>query len=179
MSIAARREALGLPYQPDHAVSVARSLERGVRPRTLSALMAWFLAEWQRELPDRIHEHSVWRGYASANETPAPGTLGGSLSGSPAWTDPFRRFIENSPHELDGDGFYSRPMRAALASIAGRDPNSDSAYKARYLWTLGASGGNWRGVAERALIPYPLQGDVTEGLLGLMWSRWRPKPEEA
>jgi len=171
------RAALESPHRPEYEASERRAMSRGIRPKSLGGLMSWFLAEWQRELPDRMHVHSVWRGYASANETPPPGHLGGSLSGAPAWTDPFRRLLENRPGELDRDGYFIRPMRAAIAHIAGRDARSDGAYCALYLWSLGCAGGDWRGVAAGARVPWAVQGVVTEHVLGMAWAHWRPTPD--
>ena len=164
------------PHRAEHEASRERSASRGVRPKGMAALLRWFLSEWTAEVPDAIHGGELWRGVPGRNESPPKDLLGGSLLGTLAYADPFRRFIENRPGEVDADGFYVRPMRAAVADLAGRDENADSWYWARYLWMLGCNAGDWLAVGERAMVPYPLARLVAEELLQKVWTRWRPGP---
>jgi hypothetical protein len=177
MSIATRLR--DTPYRADLTRSMERNARKGLRPKGVGAYVNWLLTEWANELPDRMHEHAVWRGYASTNETPPKDHLGGSLSGSPAWTDPFRRYMENSPRELDRDGYFVRPLHAALGELAGRGPAyADKPFMARFCLALACAGGDWRGVCDRIHIPVQVQEVWTESALARLWGHWRESPDE-
>lgn len=64
--------------------------------------------------------------------------------GTRAHTDQFRRYTENLASETDDDGYYLRPIHAALSRMSNRWPLS-----ARALWAVAIAGYDWRGVGAR------------------------------
>ena len=177
MKPSARLE-LESPHRREHDASRERLMSHGLRPRGIGQYINWLLTEWAREMPDRIHAGGVWRSRPGNGETIASGLQGGSALGAPAWADPFRRYIENRPGETDQDGFYVRPIHAALSEMAGRNPHSNEWYWARFLVALASSGGDWQGVAYRSGIPPQLAQITIESLLYRLWSRWREGPDK-
>ena len=121
-----RRAALATPYRRDHEASVQARMERAPMPKDLPGLLRWFADEWSPEIPDQLHTSAIWRDRVNAREA-AEGIkpLGGSLIGSLAYDDDFRRRLENGPSEVDhqdetddGRVYFRRPLAAALARIA-------------------------------------------------------------
>src|SRR3990167_1350639 len=135
-------------YLAEHEASVAKKARI---PRSLPELLTWFLAGWRAEVPVELHAFGPWRAQAArvgsnghAVEEIPSAQLGGSLLGSPRYAEDFRALLENSPRqtaygkpaEYDGSEveFYVRPMRAALARLAGFGHASrPSALMARFL----------------------------------------------
>lgn len=174
------RLALETPYADQHRASVAARVQP--RPKGLSALLMWFLAEFNQEMPTKIHSRGVFFGRPERSETKTlwareskPKELvGGSLIGTPSDDGSFRAFIENRPTETDEDGNYARPMRAALSRMAGRRPTSSEWFHAHYLWAIGGAAGDWQGVALRVGIPPQVAEIYTESLLNRLWNCWTP-----
>ena len=133
----AARKALELPYATDHERSLAARMDKGVMPKGLPGLLRWYSQGWDAEVPTALHKSEVWRDHGIDAQ-------GGSKLGSPAHTDPFRRYLENGSSEVDEDGYYLRPMHAALWRLGRRKP-----LMARHLFAVAQSGYDWRGVAER------------------------------
>ena len=105
--------AVRSPYQPEHVGSVAR--RSALRPpRGLYELLRWHEAAVLAEVPSVLHKREVWHDHDAKGE-------GGSALGAHAWADEFRRYLEGSPFGLDADGFYERPVMAALAKMEGRE----------------------------------------------------------
>ncbi len=124
--------ALDSPYLVEYETSRANLFTTGKPPRTLAAAIAWFRELCHNEVPTTLHKSGVWRDYGLHAE-------GGSVLGSPAPSEPFRRLLEGSPSELDEDGFYVRPLRAALERMAYRKPLTS-----RHLYRLALVDGDWR-----------------------------------
>jgi hypothetical protein len=137
-----RRRELEAPHAAEHEASLTRRMGKGVMPKSLPALLRWFSEEWDAEIPSAIHKSEVWMG--RAGEGIPPEQTGGSKLGTRAHTDTFRRFVENQPSEMDADGYYHRPMHAALSRLERRRPLT-----ARALFAVAMSGYDWRGIAER------------------------------
>jgi hypothetical protein len=131
------RVALETPHAKAHTVSVERRMGKGIMPKALPGLLRWYAEGWDSEVPTAIHKSEVWRDHG-------PQAQGGSKLGTPAHSDPFRRYLENMPSEMDADGYYTRPMHAALSRLGRRHPLT-----ARALFAVAQSGYDWRGVAER------------------------------
>lgn len=132
-----RRRALERPHQSDHERSVARRMDKGRMPANLGGFLKWYADGWDSEVPTRLHKPEVWRDHGIHAE-------GGSKLGSPAWGDQFRRYMENVASECDEDGYFVRPMHAALSRIARRYPLT-----ARALFAVAQSGYDWKAVALR------------------------------
>jgi hypothetical protein len=157
----ARREALEAPFQRQHEASMEARLAKGRMPKSLPELLRWYSEAWDAEIPDRPHKVEVWRDYGAEAQ-------GGSHLGSPAWTDPMRRYLENYDSEVDADGYYVRPVHAALSRISRRGP-----LMARSLFAVAQSGYDWRGVADRGHWPVEMfQVYITEALRRL-WMEYR------
>lgn len=175
-----RRAMLDRPYRMDYEASIRRKM---AQPKGLSALLAWYLAEWSREVPVRIHTQGVWRDYAAATEDRH--AEGGSLLGSPRLAEPFRRYIENSPFQLDQDGAYARPVHAAIARLAGYgghagtwDELGDRPFMARFLFRLALAAGDLD--APMVLppgTPPQMVRCYAEAALYALWRRWRPESD--
>ena len=133
----ARRRALEAPHQQDHDASIQSRMGKGIMPTTLNGLLRWYSEGWDAEVPTAIHKSEVWRDHGTQAE-------GGSRLGTPAHTDPFRRYMEGTPSQIDQDGWYLLPMHAALARLGRRWPLT-----ARALFAVAQSGWDWRGVADR------------------------------
>lgn len=81
-------------------------------------LAAWYAAEWQDEASGIIRLHE-----------------GVGIDGAPAWSSAFEQFILTNPWVTYSDNpRYRKPMRAALARVAERNP-----HHFRYLTLLRAS----------------------------------------
>ena len=132
-------------------------MSRGRMPRTLEGLPAWYAERWDAEVPDRLHRPGVWRDYGE-------GASGGSALGSPALSDPFRRYLEDSPSATDADGWFVRPIHAALSRLARRLPLT-----AQNLFALAGAGMDWRAVAERGHWPEEMYAVFIEEALRRLW----------
>jgi hypothetical protein len=147
------------PYALESLASTTRRAERGVMPRGFHRLLAWYMAAWSDETPDKLHNPGVWRDYGEH-------ATGGSALGSPRYSDSFRRYMENTPHETDADGYYSRPIHAALARLGHRKP-----FMARALFMLAQTGGDW----QRVALQLRMVDEVAEVYLGaalaFLWER--------
>ncbi len=124
--------ALDSPYLVEYEASRGALFVDGRPPRNLAAAIAWFREQCHNEVPTTLHKSGVWRDYGTNAE-------GGSALGSPALSEPFRRLLENSASELDQDGFYVRPLRAALSRMSRRHPLT-----ARHLYRLALVDGDWK-----------------------------------
>lgn len=135
-----RRQVRGRPYAAEQEVSLDARMQKGRMPRDLSGLLRWYAEGWDAEVPVALHRSEVWRDHGTDAE-------GGSRLGSPALTDPFRRYMRAAvevPSQSDEDGWYLLPMHAALARLGRRWPLT-----ARVLFAVAQSGYDWRGVGTR------------------------------
>ena len=150
-----------------------RSMERAfAQPKGLRELLAWFLHEWALEVPDTVHVPGVWRDYVRWDEDRT--SVGGSALGAPPLADPFRRYTENSPSEVDADGFYMRPVHKAIATLGGRRDGTKERWMARFLFRLGLAHGDLDTVgAESGLHPHAVSV-YAESALYRLWQVWRP-----
>jgi hypothetical protein len=153
------------PHLVEHRASIAASMGRGRQPKGPHQLMAWFLEEWQRELPSRTRMGQ-----------------GGSLLGTPAYAELFRRYIEGSPFETDPDGRYVRPIHAAIARLCGRrghdgpTPKLDNGpFMARFLFRLAHSGDLGHSAASMG-IPAQVQLIYAEQALYRLWRAYEVAP---
>lgn len=142
-------------------------MERGRPPRTFASLMRWYADGWDMEVPDAIHRSEVWMG-RSGEGIPAE-HVGGSKLGTKAHTDPFRRYLENVPSEIDVDGSYVRPMHAALTRLSRRYPLTG-----RALFAVAQAGYDWRGVAVRGGWADEMFALYLTQALAQLWAEYRP-----
>lgn len=169
-----RREA---PYQRDHERSTRAKM---ARPKDL---LGWFLAGFREELPDCIHAREVWREHVPDQHLSSGG---GSLLGTPKWSDPFRRFIEDDPFgtepsEYEGykslSNHYRTPMRAAIARLAGRGKDTDPyPFMARALWRTALRDGDWDGACASMGIIEPIRRVYIELALHRLYDRYMEEP---
>lgn len=155
-------------------------------PRGLHALLAWFRERFTEEMPEDIHGAALWHDYVSRTEAKqGVQPQGGSLLGTPAWDDGFRRLMENSPKELEvssfdgskaraGDEHYARPMRAAIANVSGADENRSK--RTEYLLRVAASGFDWYGPAIKMGIPSFAAAVYAEDALFVLYRTYSLQP---
>ncbi len=160
LAVPVGRKALESPYLAESEASRAALFMDGKPPRNLAAAIAWFREQCHSEVPTVLHKSGVWRDYGVHAE-------GGSVLGSPAPSDPFRRFIENSPSEVDQDGLYVRPLRAALSRMQRRHPLT-----ARHLYRLALVDGDWKRHAANEGFHDEEMQVYLERALFLLWKDW-------
>ena len=145
----AGRVALETPHRAEHERSAEQRMGKGIMPKSLPGLLRWYSEGWDSEVPTALHKSEVWVGRQERDrktgEKRHPDELvGGSKLGSQAHTDGFRRYLEGMSSEMDADGYYARPMHAALSRVHRSRPLT-----ARALFAVAQSGYDWRGVATR------------------------------
>ena len=165
------------PYAEEHTSSKVRKM---ARPKDL---LGWFLAGFREELPIVIHGAEVWRDYVQDGHA---STGGGSLLGTRKWTDPFRRFLEESPFgtepsEYEGHksirNHYRTPMRAALARLAGRGADTEPfPFMARALYRTAMRDGDWDGACASLGIIEPVRRVYIEMALHRLYDRYHEEP---
>lgn len=136
------------PFAAEHERSLQGRASRGVMPKDINALLRWYAEAWQAEVPERLHVVEVWFGPQERDRSTGEArwptdAVGGSRLGTPKHADGFRRYLENYASEVDEDGYYLRPVHAALGRLGRRDP-----WMARCLFALAQSGYRWRAVAD-------------------------------
>jgi len=165
------------PYAPENAKSKRAKM---ARPKDL---LAWYLTGFREELPVVIHSSEVWREYVTDDYQHQGG---GSLLGTPKWTDPFRRFIEDDAFGTEVSEYeghqsigkhYRTPMRAALARLAGRGPDTDpSPFMARCLYRTALRDGDWDGACASLGIIEPVRRPYIEAALHRLYERFYEEP---
>ena len=169
------------PYRTEHDVSKAR---RMVPPRNL---LGWFLEQFRAEMPEKIHTADVWRDRVSSDEAKnGVKAVGGSLLGTPRTHDNFRRYVEDSPFTTevaeyeghkDRDGHYAFPLRAALARLAGRGPDTDPyPFMARALYRTALRDGDYDGACASLGICQPVREVYISEALRRLWSKYEIEP---
>lgn len=170
----------GEPYTRENAASKRRKM---ARPRDL---LAWFLAGFREEVPDRLHTRGVWRDAKRRGDRDGYDPVGGSVLGSPRQADPFRAFIEDDPFgteaaEYEGHkdpyNHYRTPMRAALARLAGRGHDTDPyPFMARALYRTAQRDGDWDGACGSLGIIEPVRRPYIEAALHRLYERYHEEP---
>jgi hypothetical protein len=175
-----RRAYRDAPFLDDHHRS---RQDRTAMPLGFAGLLRWFVDGYLAESPTDLHGAGVYVSRPArigADGTPTEDVpaehIGGSELGSPRHTEPARQLLENSARQVDPtDEHFVRPMRAALAQLAGRD--GDAVFMARFLEQVGYARGDWAAVAERW---FPLQPFVrrpfAEQALRRLYAQYRPAP---
>lgn len=149
-------------------------------PKGLTDLLTWFRAEWEAEIPDALHVRGVWHDSEAS-----------SALGAPALAPDFSSYMMGSPYATDYDprldtwtrgSVRLRPMHAVLAEMAGGDPASDAAFRARWLFRLACMA--WDIDAAAAdVMPPQVARTYTRNALSWAWIRWdqrkRRESEEA
>lgn len=161
MSKSDRRAALVTPYAREHERSVEARMSKGAQPKGLHALLGWFREVAVGELPVAVHKAGVWRDHG-------PEAEGGSKLGSPALSDHFRRLTEGTSSQLDSDGCYLFPMRAALDRLA----RSGKPLTARALFHLALVDGDWRRLADVMSYPDEFMELYIERALFHLWREY-------
>lgn len=156
----ARRAALERPYQSEHEQRQKERLDEPP-PTRLRDLLAWYAGAWDQEVPIDLHKWEVWRDHGQHAE-------GGSHLGSPAYADQFRRYLENIDSELDEDGYFMRPVHAALSRMHRRWPLTVQA-----LYMLARSGMDWRALGERLHMADEMACLYVERALAMLHAEYR------
>jgi hypothetical protein len=167
VAVATRPASRLAPHKGEHERSVERAMYRGRMPKSLGALLAWFSSEWDAEIPPRLHTVEVWHGrqeYRDGEKVWPAELVGGSALGSHGLTDRFRRHMEAYAGERDQDGWYLRPMHAALARLGTRDH-----WMARNLFAVAMAGYDWQGVADRGHWVHGMYQVYLEEALRRLW----------
>lgn len=154
-------DARDRPYRGEHERSAEGRMERGRQPASLGQFLRWYSDGWDAEVPTSLHKAEVWRDHGIHAE-------GGSKLGSPAHSDPFRRYMENTDSECDEDGYFARPMHAALSRIGRRYPLT-----ARTLFAVAQSGYDWKGVGTRLGYADEMFHGYLLWSLALLWNEYR------
>ena len=157
-------------------------------------LLAWFLEQFRAELPDRMNGHGTFVGRPDApgqetlwaRKSTAAELVGGSLLGSPNDVSGFRRYIEDSPFatevaEYEGhkdvNGHYAFPLRAALARLAGRGPDTAPyPFMARALYRTALRDGDFDGACASLGITEPVRRVYMEEALRRLWTKYEIEP---
>ncbi len=167
------------PHLEHHRASIAVVAAKAV-PRGLPKLMAWFIAEWANEVPDKLHKGDVWRDYIGLTEDRKG--VGGSLLGTPAYADAFRGYIEGSPFATDPDGRYAKPIHAAMARLCGRQGHEGPTRKllpapfmARFLFRLAVTG-SLSQAGDSMGIPSQVHHVYAEQALYRLWRTYEVAP---
>lgn len=145
-------------------------MSKGIMPKGLNGLLRWYAEGWDAEVPTTLHKAETWYGRdRDGNGQTWPAELtGGSHLGTRAHTESFRRYIEEAESQCDPDGYYVRPMHAALSRLGRRWPLT-----ARALFAVAQSGFDWRGVAERGHWPEEMFCLFAEQALARLWTEYR------
>jgi hypothetical protein len=149
-------------------------------------LLAWFVAGFREELPDRLHTRGVWRDARRRGDKDGYSPVGGSQLGSPRMADPFRAFVEDDPFSTEAAEYeghkdirahYRTPMRAALARLAGRGPDTDPyPFMARALDRTALRDGDWDSACASLGILEPVRKVYIEAALHRLYDRYREEP---
>lgn len=169
------------PFEAEHAQSMAR---KAAPPKNL---LGWFMEQYRLEMPARIHSNDVWRDQVSPDEARnGLQAVGGSVLGSPRTNEAFRRYIEATPFitevaEYEGHkdriGHYSFPLRAALATLAGRGKDTDDyPFMARTLYRTALRDGDWDSACASMGIPGPVRKVYIEEALRRLWTKFSIEP---
>jgi hypothetical protein len=183
MSVALRRDLLARPYAADHGASLQR---KATKPRDL---LGWYLRGFRAEIPERIHAAGLWHDAKRRSDAKEYQSVGGSLLGTPANSDPFRAYLESDPvweTELArlteagvtvSDQAYRFPMRAALSRLAGHGRNEDPfPFMARMLFRTACMDGNWNAACRTLGIVEPVRWFYVTGALERLWDRYSDEP---
>lgn len=159
-TIPERRRSLETPYRREHESSAESRLNKGIMPKALPELRAWYIGTFNSEVPDTVHKNEVWRDYGDHAE-------GGSVLGAPAYSDPFRRYMENVPSELDVDGYFVRPVHAALSRLERR-----KWFAARHLFRFAMVGGDMARYADVVRMVREVAEDYISECLRQLWREY-------
>ncbi len=158
-----RRLALETPYARDQERSIEARAQKGLQPKSLPDLLRWFRGLCADETPRTIHKAEVWHDHALHGE-------GGSALGSLAWSDPFRRYLENSDSECDAEGMYLRPLAASIFRLRLRYPLT-----AQHLYRLTLVDGDYRRHAENVGWQYEEMSVYLTRALQMLWREFSPQ----
>jgi hypothetical protein len=156
---------------------------RMAQPRDL---MGWFLAEFRAEMPEEMHTGGVWRDRKRRGDRPEYAPVGGSVLGAPRAYQPFEAFIEDSPYacefaeyegHVDTVAHYVYPLRAAMASLAGRGkPTDDHPFLVRTLYRTALMDGDWSEACRSMGIIAPAARVYINVALYQLWRRYAVEP---
>jgi hypothetical protein len=172
------RESFLSPHNAEHVASVEARAQTGIEPRTLAQYIAWYRTACEEEAPMAIHIQSVWfqsraRPRMDGREEQIPAEhRGGSHLGSHAFTDSFRRYTEAGPREVDEDGYYRLPLKAALEEVSHERPLG-----VRRLVRLAQTGFDVQRMADIEGWSIREMQDILECHLAVLWVRYSALPK--
>lgn len=169
------------PYRRAHDASVRR---KAAPPRDL---LRWFMDGFRAEMPETMHTPGVWRDGRHRGDPDVYSPVGGSVLGAPRTAEPFRTFIEDDPYAVERAEYeghedhvphYVRPMRAALARLAGRGKDDEPyPFMARSLYRTALRDGDWDGACASLGITEPVRRFWIDAALHRLWSRYDETPQ--
>lgn len=175
------RDFIERPHAVEHDRSVRRQFAKGAKPRNL---LGWFMTEWAREVPTAMHGIGTFVGQPDresssrsaslwAKESQPADLVGGSHLGSPSIIDAWRRYIENADNELDSDGYYVRPIHAALRRVNGKPGSTGKfPFMAKYLLNIALASGDWLAVSRKWAMLDEIAEVYTQASLDHLWNRY-------
>lgn len=168
------------PYSAEHHRSKA---QRMAPPKDL---LGWFLAGFRAEAADSFHTGGVWRDRRRRGDPEGYQPVGGSLLGSPRDAVPFQVYVEDDAFAVevaeyeghkDRTTHYAKPMRAALASLAGRGKATDEyPFMSRALFRTALMDGDWDAACRSMGITAPVRRVYVETALRKLWARYEIEP---
>jgi hypothetical protein len=151
-------------------------------------LLGWFLEAYRAEMPEKLHSAGLWRDQVSGGERRNDiEPVGGSLIGTPQADGRFRLLTEGSPFHTevaeyeghkDPHNHYTFPLRAALARLAGREPNHGRyGFMAHALLTVARLDGDWdQALSSLGVNPEAVRRVYLEVALRTLYERYEPEP---
>lgn len=149
-------------------------------------LLGWFVREFRAEVPDAQHTGGVWRDRKRRGDPDGYQPVGGSVLGSPRDAVPFQVFIEDDAFAVevaeyeghkDTTVHYAYPLRAAIASLAGRGKATDPyPFMARTLYRTALMDGDWDEACRSMGIIEPVRRLYIEAALSRLWGRYLIEP---
>jgi hypothetical protein len=184
------RRLVESPYADQAAAASQRSMAREAKcPETFEGRLAWLARVWALEpMPEAIHGAGVFFGppdregcpeqaQLGAAESSPSDLVGGSVLGSPRILDAFRRYVEEGRTRIDKDGFYIRPLAAAVSRLEkGGRRRPPRPRGATFVWGVLISRGDWHGVGRCRGMDTEEARDYLASVLAVLWEVYASSP---
>jgi hypothetical protein len=158
-------------------------------PSTFEGRLTWLANRWAEEpIPESIHAvDGVFFGAPDSVNCPEPARLGaerstpeqlvgGSALGSPRMLPRFEAYIERAETSTDRDGYYVRPLAAALSRMSrGGSRRPERHLGARTIWAVLRSGGDWQTVGRRGNWPDEMFRDYLSASIAALFELYEPQ----
>jgi len=131
------------------------------QPLGLGPLVAWLVRGWSEDLPSNsVSESEQGR------------------SSTPRYDPYYYAILTLKPFAIDEDGYYIRPMNAALHRLKGssNDLRRDSVWMYAFLKRIACSGGDWQTVCEQVGMPPQVWRTYTVAACRRLYQTWSAAP---